>query len=299
MAGRHRRRAEEDEDLQPELIVDLPCQTGESPHWHPFERKLYWLDIPPGRMYRYDPLTSANELIYEGEAIGGFTIQTDGALLLFMARGAIRLWRNGRLTTLIEEIPEERDTRFNDVAADPAGRVFCGTMPGPTHPASLYLLATDGSLSKVLGDISLSNGMGFTPDLRQLYHTDTRRYLINLYDYERETGAIRFNRVFARLPEGGGRPDGLVVDAEGCVWSGLFGGGCVVRFTPDGREDARITLPARNVTCPTFAGDDYADMYVTTGGGQDRAENGPLAGSLFRLRPPVRGVPKFLSDIRV
>lgn len=285
--------------MEPELIVDLPCQTGESPHWHPFERKLYWLDIPAGRIYRYDPKTALNELVYEGEVVGGFTIQTDGALLLFMARGAIKVWRDGQLTTVITEIPEERDTRFNDVAADPVGRVYCGTMPGTNHPASLYLLATDGSLSKVLGDITVSNGMGFTPDLRQMYHTDTRRHVINLYDYDRDTGAIRFNRVFVRLPEDDGRPDGMTVDAEGYVWSGLFAGGCLVRFAPDGREDTRLALPALNVTCPTFAGEDYADMYITTGGGQNRAENGPLAGSLFRVRPPLGGVPRFLSDIRV
>lgn len=283
--------------MEAQLVVDLPCQVGESPYWHPFEHKLYWLDIPAGRMYRYDPVTGANELVYEGPQIGGFTVQADGSLLLFGERGFVKTWRDGQLTTLIEEIPAERDTRFNDVCADPEGRVFCGTMPGSNHPASLYRLDTDGSLRQVLSDVSLSNGMAFTLDLKQLYHTDTRRHVVNLYDYDRASGEIKYNRVFAQVSPEQGRPDGLITDVEGGVWSARFAGGCLVRYSSEGRETEQLTLPAKNVTCPTFAPDDYSDMYITTGGGQDRAANGPLAGALFKVKPPVRGVPRFLSRV--
>src|SRR5690606_40390823 len=101
--------------MEPELIADYQCVTGEGPLWHPTEQRLYWADIPTGRMFRYDPKTGQHEQFYSDEVVGGFTIQDDGALLLFMARGAVKIWRDGQLETILDEIPDERETRFNDV----------------------------------------------------------------------------------------------------------------------------------------------------------------------------------------
>src|SRR5437773_1024602 len=109
--------------MQPELIADYECQCGEGPLWHPTEKRIYWTDIDTGRMFWYEPVSGKHEQFDKGETVGGFTIQEDGALLLFMARGAVKLWRKGKLRTIIEDIPDERETRFNDVIADPAGRV--------------------------------------------------------------------------------------------------------------------------------------------------------------------------------
>ncbi len=282
--------------MEPELIADYQCVTGEGPLWHPTEQRLYWLDIPKGHIFRYDPATGQHEQVHEGEPIGGFTIQADGALLLFMARGAVKIWRNGQLTTVIDEIPDERNTRFNDVIADPVGRVFCGTMRAPEHPARLYRLDLDGKITKILDGIGTSNGMGFTPDRKQMYYTDTPTREISLFDYNQASGTITNRRVFVHI-EDAGRPDGMTVDAEGYVWSALWDGGCVVRFRPDGTEDRRIRFPAKKVSCPTFGGPNYEDLYVTTAGGDNKAENGPGAGALFRVRPGVKGVPEFRSRI--
>src|SRR2546423_11828135 len=131
--------------MQPELIADYAWETGEGPLWHPDEKRLYWVDIPRGRMYRYDPASGRHEQCYEGEPIGGFTIQEDGALLLFMAHGAIRVWRNGFVKTIVEEIPDERETRFNDGQADPVGRVFCGTMAGANRPGRPFRVGESGA----------------------------------------------------------------------------------------------------------------------------------------------------------
>ncbi len=284
-----------------ELIADYRCVTGEGPLWHPGERCLYWLDIPPGRIFRYDPASGTHEQVYQAtEAIGGFTIQNDGALLLFMARGAVKIWRDGSLTTVIDEIPDERQTRFNDVIADPAGRVFCGTMRTPERLGRLYRLDLDGTITKLLDGIGTSNGMGFTPDRRHMYYTDTPKREIYLFDYDVATGAITNQRVFVRTPDdpSEGRPDGMTVDADGYVWSARWDGGCVVRYAPDGTEDQRISFPARKVSCPTFGGPDYRDLYVTTAGGDNKDLNGPGAGALFRVRVPgIRGVPEFPSRI--
>ena len=123
--------------VEPELVADYQCVTGENPLWHEDEGRVYWTDIPTGRLFRYNPANGRHEQFFKGDVIGGFTIQEDGSLLLFMARGAVKLWRDRRLETLIDEIPQERDTRFNDVIADPRGRVFCGTMSTVKPKASI------------------------------------------------------------------------------------------------------------------------------------------------------------------
>ena len=283
------------------MIADYACVTGEGPLWHPLEQRLYWVDIPTGRMFRYEPVTGHHEQCFSGEPIGGFTIQADGALLLFMARGMVALWRDGALTPVIPEIPEERESRFNDVIADPEGRVFCGTMPIGKRGGTLYRLDADGTLTRVLEGIQISNGMGFSPDLTQFYYTESLARTIWLFDYDRVTGDLNNRRVFVRVPEipSEGVPDGLTVDAEGYIWSARWDGGCLVRYRPDGTEDSRIHFPARKVSCATFGGPNATDLYVTTAGGDDKAVNGPGAGALFRLRPGVQGCPEFFSRLQV
>lgn len=283
--------------MEPELIVDYENHVGEGPLWHPIEKRLYWADIPQGRIFRYDPETGEHEQFYQGpSSIGGYTIQEDGAFLLFMDKGAVAVLKDGRLDYLIDEIPEERDKRFNDVIADPSGRVFCGTMPDSDGSARLYRLDTDGTLTKVLDGIGLSNGLGFTPDRTQMYYTDSYARKIYLFDYDPETGDITDQRVFVET-QGEGIPDGMTVDADGYVWSARAGGSMLVRYTPDGVEDLSVTFPAKMVSSCAFGGHNMDELYVTTIGGDDRAEHGPGAGGLFRLRPGVKGVPDFFSRI--
>ena len=280
-----------------EMIADYACQTGEGPLWHPDESVLYWVDIPSGRLFRYDPESGHHEQCLEGEPVGGFTIQADGSLLLFMDRGAIRIWRDGIVATIIEEIPQERDSRFNDVIADPLGRVFCGTMSSDQHKGRLYRLDTDGSLTCVGEGIGTSNGMGFTPDLSRMYHTDSNVREIYVYDYHLGSGEISNRRLFAKVEGDGGVPDGMTVDARGHVWSARWDGYRIARYAPDGALVEEIAMPVRKVSCVTFGGPDSTDMYVTTAGGDDTAENGEHAGALYRLRLGVQGVPEYRSRV--
>lgn len=287
------------ESIKPEIVADLPCITGENPLWHPAEKCVYWTDIPAGVIHRYHPSTARTETFNIGTPVGGFTLQTDGSLLLFMARGAVRLWRSGSfLSTVIAELPEELDNRFNDVIADPQGRVFCGVMSTPTRAGRLYRLDPDGSIRAVIEGVGTSNGMGFTPDRRRFYHTDTRRREIRVFDYDARTGEIANPRTFATVPEGQGGPDGLTVDRAGGVWSARWGGHCIVRYAPDGTEVLRVDLPALKVSSLTFGGETCEDLFITTAGGSDREQNGLAAGALLKIRPGVVGVPEFLSRIR-
>jgi D-xylonolactonase len=232
------------------------------------------------------------------EAIGGFTIQDDGTLLFFMAKGAVKLWENGVICgTVISEIQRELDSRFNDVIADPEGRVFCGTLSSKSHTGRLYRLDTDGSIQVVLENIGISNGLGFTPALDKLYYTDSRKRTIYLFDYDRASGHISHKRVFVKVPDREGIPDGLTVDQEGCVWSAQWGGACVVRYSPKGKEIERISFPANKISSVTFGGINYNDLYFTSAGGLDRAKEGKFAGALFHMRTNVTGVPEFRSKI--
>lgn len=283
--------------MEPELIADYACHTGEGPMWHPTEKRLYWTDIPAGRMFRYDPAAGSHEQFYDGGVVGGFTIQADGALLLFMARGAVKTWRDGELTTLVRELPDELNSRFNDVIADPAGRVFCGTMSSPDHKGRLYLLDTDGSVRTILEDVGCSNGMGFTGDRKSFYHIDTPTRDVCVYGYDEATGAISGKRVFVHTPDEAGGPDGMTVDSEDHVWVAKWGGARLERYTPEGRLERTVELPAEKVSSLTFGGDDSSDIYVTTAGGDNKAENGAGAGALFRLRCGVCGRPEFHSRI--
>ena len=282
-----------------ELIADYQCVVGEGPMWHHMEQVVYWADIPQGRIFRYDPATGEHGLVFESGQVGGCTIQKDGSLLLFMERGSVASLREGKLEYLVSEISEERESRFNDVIADPTGRVFCGTMPSEDHLGSLYRMETDGSIAKVLDGIGISNGMGFTPDAKQMYFTDSPTHNIYVFDYDSGTGELSNQRVFVNTGENDGIPDGMTVDAEGFVWSARWDGSSLVRYSPAGEQVSRIWFPARKVSSVIFGGEDYTDMYVTTAGGQDKAAEGPGAGCLYRLNLGISGKQEFLSRIGI
>jgi len=281
-----------------ECLADYACETGENPLWHPLQKRLYWCDIPRGRIFRLDPATGAHEQCYQGRPVGGFTVQSDGSLLLFMDRGAIAIWREGQLIPVLAEIEAERDSRFNDVIADPRGRVFCGTMSSNAKQGSLYRLDLDGSLQRVLSGIGCSNGMAFTPDRTGFYYTDSFARSIYLFDYNVDDGSLANQRVFARFQESDGLPDGATLDAGGHLWVALWDGGCIVRLDAGGRIEKRVPLPVPKASSLTFGGKDLSDLYITTAGGDKKHVEGPQAGALFRLKTQAKGVPEFFSCIQ-
>lgn len=283
----------------PERIAATACVTGENPLWHPDERAVYWTDIPSGVIYRQAWGAQSYEAVYHGDVVGGFTLQADGALLLFGAGGKIQRLHGADLTTVLPNITAELGTRFNDVIADPAGRVFCGTMPTKARSGRLYRLETDLTLTQVVDHVRISNGLGFTPDRKQVYYTDSDpARTIYRFSYDETTGALTDQTPWVVIKHGDAVPDGLTVDAEGCVWSAQWDGGCVIRYDPDGREMRRIEVPgARKVSNVTFGGDDYKTMILTTAGGDDKSMNGVNAGALFAVDAGVGGVAEFRSRI--
>ena len=282
--------------MTPELIADYACEVGENPLWHPAEKRVYWSDITTGRIFYYDTVTRKHGLHNEGTIVGGFTIQSDGTLLCFMDDGAIGTLRNGKFDYLMKSIPGEEQHRFNDVAADPQGRIFCGTVSKTLDvPGRLYRLDRDGSITKVVDGVGVSNGIGWTLDHKHMYYTDSKARTIYIFDYDEGTGEISNQRPFVQVTDG--MPDGMTVDSEGYIWSARWDGSALHRFTPNGKQDRKVEFPAKQVSSVIFGGDDLTDMYVTTAGGQDKAKNGPGAGALFRVNVGIKGLPEFQSRI--
>ena len=285
--------------MEVELVVDCRCYLGEGPLWHPVEKCLYWLDIPRGRVLVYDPFCNAHRVFYEGEQVGGMTLQADGSLLFLMPKGVIANWRKGKLTILTQiEGAYEQERRFNDATADPMGRVYTGTMSSRDSTGKLYRIDTDGTVVPLLENIKVSNGMAFSLDHKKLFYTETGARKIHVFDYEQTTGSLTNQRTFTDIPqeEGEGLADGLTIDSQGYLWSARFNGSAVVRYSPNSTEERRIHIPTPCVTSLTFGGDNFDDLYVTTAGGQSRPAD-PLAGAIFKLKPGIRGVAQFVSRI--
>lgn len=286
-----------------EIICNYQCEVGENPLWHPGEKKFYWVDIPTGRLFWYDPATGQHQQINLGRVVGGFTFQSDGSLLMFMDGTEVAVWRDGKFEkTIVKEIPEEKHKRFNDVIADPKGRVFCGSYLDHTKlDDTFYLLDTGGKITKLFDEIGISNGMGFSPDGKKFYFTDSLRDTIYVFDYDESTGEISNRQTLVEiLPHESNCPDGMTVDADGNIWSAMAMGGCLVKYSAEGKELERIKMPCGFVTSLSFGGDDFSDAYVTTGTalGTGPEWGGAKAGALLRVRGlGVKGKPEFYSRV--
>ncbi|MEA2409201.1 MAG: hypothetical protein QOE69_3320, partial [Thermoleophilaceae bacterium] len=178
-----------------------------------------------------------------------------------------------------------------DGAVDPRGRFWAGTMSlaGDTRTAALYRLDPDLTVTCALPGLSVSNGLGWSPDGSTLYHVDSPRRRIDLYEFELEAGRVAGRRAVMPVPREHGTPDGLTVDADGGVWVAMWGGGAVHRYAAAGELEERLELPVTNVTSCCFGDADLSTLYVTTAA--RGAAHEPLAGALFALRPGVRGLP--------
>lgn len=300
--------------MEPSVIADYGCMLGEAPVWDPRAEVLYWIDGKKGRVFRYDPGSREHEPVFDGDVIGGLTVQADGSLLLFMEGGTIKRWDRGSVDTIIAGLSSETDSQFNDVIADPSGRVYAGSLPTERRGGRLYRIDTDGTITELFDGLQIPNGLGFSPDEETLYLVESLPSKVHAFDYDRATGELSNRRVFVERPDVPGVPDGLTVDADGHVWVAQWCGGCVIRYAPDGTEERRIDMPVATVTSLSFGGGDYTDLYVTSGDhvpeiafrtgiapSADETDGdgmtGELAGALFGLEPGVPGTVPCVSAI--
>lgn len=282
---------------QVQAICNYHCVVGENPLWHVREQRLYWEDIDTGRLFRFDPATGHHECFYQGDTIGGFTFQADGSLLLFEADRLAVLDPSGRRRVLREGFDSEM-SRFNDVIADPEGRVFAGTIGASLRSGALLRIERDGSAEVLWRDTGCANGMGFTPDGRGFYWTCSTTRRIFLCDYERATGALSSRRVWYDAPETEGIPDGMTVDTQGRVWTTRWDGGAVLCMSEHAGILQRVELPVPTVSSICFGGPGLDDAYVTTAALDRRGNSSSAHGTLYRVRGlGAVGQPENLSRI--
>jgi sugar lactone lactonase YvrE len=271
---------------------------GEGPYWVPEESCLLWVDIPSGLLHRTalpsgeTVSTKVDAISAAFPALGGGTLIAGGHRLTLLPYPAPADGGTGRT---VAEVPAREGVRFNDASVDPAGRVWAGSMhTGETEPVGVLYRLDPHGLTPVVTGVTVSNGLGWSLDGSRMYYADSPKRQVDVFDYDPATGEAFQRRVFADLREMDGLPDGLTVDADGCVWVAMFGGGALRRFTPSGQLDAVLPLPVAKPTSCAFAGPGLAELYVTTASvGLTDAERAsqPLAGRLLRLRPGPVGLP--------
>jgi sugar lactone lactonase YvrE len=261
------------------LLVDANNHLGEGPLWDVAEQRLYWIDSTAAEIASCRADGSDIRRYFVPTHIGSMAIREQGGAIVALANGLHFYDFDAQTVRLIAD-PErdEPETRFNDGKVDRRGRFVAGTMAydhdrydadrgqRPTRSGALYSLDRDGSVTRLDGGISCSNGPCWSPDNRTLYFTDTYDRIMYAYDYDIETGAVKNRREFASARQMAGTFDGATVDSEGFVWTALVFGGRILRFAPDGRLDRVVPFPVRNLTSVMFGGPDLDVLYVTTMG---------------------------------
>ena len=287
---------------QAELLVDARHGTGESPVWHVGEQALYWVDIPARALWRWDSASGqlsswlAPEMLaciawggragrwIAGMESGIFELQTQGAALQ---------------TKLLAPVAHpSQNMRFNDGRCDRQGRLWAGTMHMNMGLAStagaLYRYDATG-LHKVIDGLITPNGLGFSPDGRVMYLSDSHPSVqsIRAFDYDTDSCTPSNRRLFVDMNGYPGRPDGAAVDAEGCYWICGNDAGLIHRFTPAGKLDRSLAVPVKKPAMCAFGGAGLDTLFVTSIRPADLdLSDQPLAGSVFALRPGVCGLPE-------
>jgi sugar lactone lactonase YvrE len=272
---------------QVEQLTDVVAYHGEGPVWSPSWGGLRWVDMLAGDVLSLGS-DGAVERRHVGEIAAALRPRRGGGAVIGIERGFALQDPDGAIRPLAE-VWSDPSVRMNEGGCDPDGRFYCGSMAYDQRPgaASLYRLDPDETVHIVLENVTLSNGLDWSPDGRLAYYTDTATHSISVFDYDPDSG-LTGRRPFVALES---NPDGLTVDAEGGVWTALYDGGAVRRYAPEGRLDAVIEIPARKVTACTFGGDRMDELFITTSREGLEPGDDPRAGALFRALPGVTGVP--------
>jgi len=279
-----------------DLAIHGQALLGEGPRWDAEAGRLLWVDIEAGVLHVSDPKRGDDRAIPLGARVSAVAPTRGGDVLVALPdRLAVVDLADESVRTLAE-IPHGKEMRLNDGACDPAGRFWVGSMALDVAPgvASLYRYSCNGGVEGVLSDVTLSNGLGWTPDGQGMYFIDSLAYRVDLFDFDVATGAISRRRPFVSIDAADGIPDGLAVDDDGGVWVALYGGGAVRRYGADGTLDRVLVVPADNVTACCFGGNDGRSLYVTTasvGLTADERRRQPLAGSVFVADVGLSGPP--------
>jgi sugar lactone lactonase YvrE len=281
----------------PHVAAHVHAEIGESPSWDARAGLLRFVDAHRGVLYRYDPADGSVASCEVGQEIGAIVVREAGGIVAALRDGIGVVDEDTGEIEIIAPIEIDLPgSRMNDAKCDPAGRLWAGTMAFDltAGAGSLYRISPDHGFAKVVEGVTVSNGLGWSPEGDRMYYVDTMTGRLDVFDYDLARGEVANRRPLAVFEEPDGIPDGLAVDAEGHVWIALFGGGCVRRYASDGTLVDRLELPVSQPTSVAFGGDDLGDLYITTGTYQfaeHQLADQPLAGATLVCRPGVVGAP--------
>jgi sugar lactone lactonase YvrE len=272
-----------------ELALDARAIHGEGTRWDADTRRLLWVDIAGRAVHVFDPATGEDRAVDVGQPVGAVAPRRHGVLAAIEQGFALVDLDTGAAEIVAATEGDLPGNRMNDGACDPAGRFWAGSMAYDERPGALYRLGADLAVVRVIDDVTIANGPTWSPDGTTMYFTDTPTRRIDAFDFDVSEGRASRRRPFTEV-RGGGHPDGMTVDADGCVWSAQYGAGQVHRYTPDGVLDAIVEVPAHNTTCCAFGGDDLATLFITTAIRlRDQHPGDTHAGGVFACRPGVGG----------
>jgi sugar lactone lactonase YvrE len=278
-------------------VVEAPrAHHGEGPVWDATADRLLWVDLTAGEIHALRPETGELRTHAAGREVGVAVPRRAGGLALAVREGFATLDDDGRERVLAAPLADAPQLRMNDGACDPEGRFWAGSMAYDARPGAgcLYRLDPSGALTTVLESDTISNGLAWDPEARWLYYIDSATAGVDRFAYDRATGEITGRRRVIDVPAALGEPDGMTVDADGCLWVAIWDGGEVRRHHPDGRLLEVLELPVRRPTSCAFGGPDLDLLFVTTSRfGLDAEALGeqPLAGALFVADVGTRGLP--------
>lgn len=280
-----------------ELALPARAELGEGACWDARSQRLFWVDILRGRVHAFSPADGACRSWRTGQPVGAAAVRETGGLVLALRDGFATLELDTGALSWIAAVEDDRPSqRMNDGRCDAAGRFWAGTMAlEPTAgTGTLYRLDPGGRVTPMLADLTISNGLDWSPDGRVLYFIDSATQRVDAFDFDPVAGTLANRRPFAAVPEASGMPDGLAVDAEGGVWVALWGGSALHRYATDGALERVVPLPVSHPTSCAFGGADLRDLYVTSASIELTPAallRQPQAGGLFRVRPGVAGRP--------
>jgi len=278
---------------RPEVYHRADAELGEGPCWDPDRGALIWVDILRREVHLSTP--GDDRIHRTPDYVGAAVPAADGELLLAMD-GFAALDLDSGVIRPVAAIPRKPSVRMNDGKCDPAGRFWAGSMHVDDVPGAgaLYRLDGPGAATRVIDRVTISNGLGWSPDGAWMYYIDTPTRSVRRYEFDHETGELGTGAVLIDTSRHPGFPDGMSVDAEGNLWVAFWDGGAVRCFSAEGALLEELPVPVRRPTSCSFGGPELRQLLITTarrGLSEGELREQPLAGSVLVVEPGVTGLP--------
>lgn len=287
----------EQESDKVNVTIETKSKLGEGSFWDHHNQRLFWVDIEGKSVHIFDPATKKDKAFNTPSRVGTVVPMNSDEAVIALEDGVYMInTNNGDISLLSDVEAALTGNRFNDGKCDPNGNLWVGSMhlEQSAPEANLYKIDAKGTATKMLDSVTISNGIVWTSDKKTMYYIDTPTGIIRAFDFDASNSTISNERTAVYIDESLGFGDGMAIDSEDKLWVALWNGNAVARFDPlTGKLIKKINVPAHNVTSCVFGGKNFETLYITTSSldmTENEKEEFPLAGSLFEVRPGIKGV---------